>query len=161
MKSLRLLALAPLALAACERQPAPNAENATPEPPPVANVAEATPPPVAPGTTLPPADANLRFIGWWAPDAKACGETPWLFNERGLETAGGMTCSFDRINQVPGGYDIAATCTAQMEETPDRVRLRFAESARAMMLETDASLEPTGLVYCGPGGMKVSMPQAE
>lgn len=105
----------------------------------------------APGT-LPPADANLRFIGLWASDAESCKQYSWIFSERALETAGGVVCHFDRINQVPGGYDIASTCTAETEETKDTVRLRFSESAGAMLIGTDTVLEDVGLVYCGPAG---------
>jgi len=118
---------------------------------PANNMMAQTPTSPAPGA-LPPADANLRFIGLWASDAPACKEYSWLFTERALETAGGVVCNFDRINPVPGGYDIAAICTAEAEETKDTVRLRFAESARAMMVGTDTVLEDVGLVYCGPAG---------
>ena len=49
---------------------------------------------------------------------------------------------------MPRGYDIVAPCTAEGPETDDAIEIRFAESARAMLFESDA-IADAGLVYCG------------
>jgi hypothetical protein len=136
--------LALLALAACEKEPAAEAPNATPP----ANVTPPAPPRPAPGITLPAPEANLRFIGRWAVDAKSCADPAWNFTERDLTTKGHVYCAFDRIKPVPGGYDIAAICQAEGDETREQMRLRFAESAKAMTVESDVTYKPIGLVWC-------------
>lgn len=137
-------------LAACEKsKPEANETSANVVAP--ANNATAAPAQPAPGA-LPPADANLRFVGVWAAEPALCEQGAWRFSERGLETAGEISCRFERINPVPGGYDIATTCIAEGDETRDTLRLRFAESAKAMMVETDKVLQPIGLNWCGPEG---------
>lgn len=142
------VALATLAvLAACQKSPPEQNDAGANASTPTAN-AVATPAPATPGT-LPPADANLRFIGTWAAEPGLCEQGAWRFSERGLKTAGEVACQFDRINPVPGGYDISAMCTAQGDETKDTLRLRFAESAGAMTVETDKVLQPVGLTWCG------------
>jgi hypothetical protein len=147
MRHALVLPIALLTLIACERktpdQPAPDAPEATP---PTVN---ATRPAPAPGTTLPKSDANLRFIGKWAADAKACASPPWNFTERDLTTKGHVYCAFDRINPVPGGYDIAVTCQSEGDETKEQMRLRFAESAKAMTVESDVTYKQIPLVWCG------------
>lgn len=100
-------------------------------------------------TPLPPQETDLRFVGLWAAEPGMCTQAPWRFTERGLETAGHVRCAFDRIHAVPGGYDIAATCTAEAEEQKDDVRLRFSETAQTMTLNTNKALSEIGLIYCG------------
>ncbi|RJF91415.1 hypothetical protein [Sphingomonas cavernae] len=140
------VALATLALlSACQKsEPSQNDAAANVSPP----AANATVAPTPPG--LPPADANLRFIGVWAAEPGLCQEGAWRFSERDLATAGEVSCDFDRINPVPGGYDIAAMCTAEGDETKNTLRVRFAESVHAMRLEADRVLQPVSLIYCGP-----------
>ena len=98
--------------------------------------------------TLPPADAALRFVGKWATDKKYCASKPWTFTEKALSAADGPNCSFYKVTKVPGGYDVAAQCPDKQPVHTDLIKLRFAESARAMLVESNA-IEPTGLVYCG------------
>lgn len=109
--------------------------------------ANATPP--AGSNPLPADTGALRFVGNWAAEPDMCGDAPWSFTERGLETAGHVSCTFDRINPVPGGYDIASSCTAEAEEQKDTVRLRFVESTQTMSVSTDTSLNDVSLVNCG------------
>jgi hypothetical protein len=52
---------------------------------------------------------------------------------------------------VPGGYDIAASCTAEAPPKDQTIRIRFAQSAQAMLFESDA-IPDSGLVYCGREG---------
>jgi hypothetical protein len=97
---------------------------------------------------LPPANAALRFVGRWAASQAECASKPWIFTDKLLSGAGAPKCSFYKVSKAPGGYDIAATCPAEQPVHNDLIRLRFAESAGAMLLESNA-LPPTGLIYCG------------
>lgn len=98
--------------------------------------------------TLPPAGRSLRFVGRWAVEERLCRTTAWRFTESGLNTPAGSVCRFTEVRDVPGGYDISARCTAEAPERDDVLRIRFAESARAMLFESD-SIADAGLVYCG------------
>lgn len=117
------------------------APDATPTPSP-------TPAAPKPGAALPPADADLRFLGRWAADAGACGD-PWIWTDRRLATPAGTVCEFTEVERAPGGYDIEARCTAEGPPADDRIELRFAESARSMLVESEKTLAPVGLIYCG------------
>ena len=100
------------------------------------------------GGALPPADAALRFVGKWAPDAASCKSKPWVFTADTLKAADGPHCSFYKVTASPGGYDIAAQCPTKEPVHTDLIKLRFAESAGAMLVESNA-ISPMGLVYCG------------
>lgn len=131
------LSLAVLAaLSACER----DAGEPTPSP---AGAAESLP------HALPPADAPLRFVGRWAWADDRCAQDAWTFRADGLSTPGEVSCTWDDIREAPGGYDIDATCVAQAPPQPYTFHLRFAESARAMMVQ-GGPMAPIGLIYCGP-----------
>ena len=151
------------ALAGCgqkaERAPANQEENAAA----ATNVEENAPANVASGNeanasapsgglgSLPPADAALRFVGLWATSAANCTARPWRFTADALTADGGPSCTFYKVTKVAGGYDLAAQCPAKEPVHSDLIKLRFAESARAMLVESNA-IEPTGLVYCGSDG---------
>ncbi|HEY1144883.1 MAG TPA: hypothetical protein VGE84_00940 [Allosphingosinicella sp.] len=121
-----------------------------PAPPPEAPLATRASPPVsAPGTGLPPANAEPRFAGSWAAHAGMCGDKAWHFTDTGLKTPAGSVCHFSRVTKVAGGYDIAARCTAEGPEQDDLIKIRFAESAKAMLFES-TSIADAGLIYCGP-----------
>ena len=96
---------------------------------------------------LPPANAALRFVGTWAASQAECTSKPWVFTEKELAGAGAPKCSIYKVSKAPGGYDIAATCPAKEPVHTDLIRLRFAESAGAMLVESNA-IPPTGLIYC-------------
>ena len=158
--TIRYAALSLLALAACGQnsgnETAANTEMvASPAPlpaaTPTAGPAPATTPAsaVIPGTTLPPSSADPRYAGRWATDAGLCRDGAWVFRPKRLDTAGEVSCTFDRVATVPGGYDIDATCTAEAPPKPDRITLRFAESAKAMLVESK-TFRSVGLIYCGP-----------
>jgi hypothetical protein len=134
-----------LMLAACGRggtqAPAAAEPKAAPKPAPVS---------VRPGASLPPADAAARYVGLWAADVKACADPPWRFEARRLTTKGEVSCAFDEVRRAPGGYDVAATCTAEGPPRAYTLKLRFAESAKAMLVDGGPFAEPVGLVWCGP-----------
>lgn len=97
---------------------------------------------------LPPQGPGPRFVGQWAANQQSCQSNAWQFTETTLRTPAGSVCSFNRVTEVPGGYDIQATCTAEAPPTSDTLRIRFAESADSMLFESE-SIADTGLVYCG------------
>ena len=97
---------------------------------------------------LPPANAGLRFVGTWAATKGECASKPWKFSAEALSGPGGPRCSFYKVSEAPGGYDIAANCPAKEPVHTDLIRLRFAESAGGMLVESNA-IPPTGLIYCG------------
>ena len=97
---------------------------------------------------LPPPGPAPRFIGKWASDQQSCQSAVWQFTASALRTPDGSNCSFNRVNPVPGGYDIQATCSVKGPPSADTLQIRFAESAKAMLLSSK-SIKDVGLVYCG------------
>jgi hypothetical protein len=97
---------------------------------------------------LPPPGPVPRFVGRWAADQKSCDSAAWQFTQTTLRTPAGSSCSFDQVSEVPGGYDVKATCTAEGPPTPDMLRIRFAESAKAMLFDSKV-IAGSGLVFCG------------
>ena len=149
-----------LLLAACSQQQdatgnAATATPATPQPSPAPAPAPApspTPSPVAttePGKLPPENGAQPRYVGRWAATRQLCDGGAWRFHATHLETAGEVACTFGTVDKVPGGYDIHATCTAEAPPALDTIKLRFAESAQAMLVESN-TFKSVGLTYCGP-----------
>lgn len=164
----RLTFAAGALLAACSQQPANETGSAGVLPPandaaqpiapasPAAVASASLTPTAAPSPdggkagSLPPADgATPRYVGRWATTEQLCTSGAWRFYATHLETAGEVSCSYDRVDKVPGGYDLHATCTAEAPPAPDLIKLRFAESAQAMLVEAK-TLKSAGLIYCGP-----------
>lgn len=99
-------------------------------------------------TGLPPATAALRFVGRWAKSQAECKTKPWVFTDKELSVVDGPHCSIYNVAKAPGGYNLAATCPAKEPVHTDLISIRFAESAQAMLVESNA-ISPMGLVYCG------------
>ncbi len=144
---LALLALPMLVLAACDNAPAghePNGpirtDDGSATAPGQVNSAEAG--------ELPSEETGPRFVGRWAADEKSCQSNAWQFTSSTLHTPAGSQCSFNRISEVPGGYDIEATCSAEAPPTSDTLKIRFAESAKAMLFKSK-TIADSGLVFCG------------
>jgi len=97
---------------------------------------------------LPSANADVRYVGTWATSPADCKSKPWHFAKDSLRAKDGPECSFYNVAKVPGGYDVAAQCSTKKPVHTDLIKLRFAESAGAMLVESNA-ISPTGLVYCG------------
>jgi hypothetical protein len=97
---------------------------------------------------LPPPGATPRFVGNWAKDQQSCETAAWKFTDSTLRTPDGESCSFNRVTEVAGGYDIQATCTANGPPSSELMKLRFAESAKAMLVDSK-ELKNAGLVFCG------------
>jgi hypothetical protein len=97
---------------------------------------------------LPPANASVRYVGTWASSQATCKSKPWRFTKDSLDAKDGPRCSFYNVAKVPGGYDVAAQCPSKVPVHTDLIKLRFAESAGAMLVESNA-IKPTGLISCG------------
>lgn len=97
---------------------------------------------------LPPLNEGLRFVGRWAADQRLCESKAWVFTDTSLRTPAGSNCNFEKVTQVPGGYDVQATCTAESPPTADVLHIRFAESAKAMLFDSK-TISDTGLIFCG------------
>ena len=92
-----------------------------------------------------------RFVGRWAATTALCEQAAWRFTATQLTTPAGSVCLFEEVRIAPGGYDIAARCTAEAPERDDAIRLRFPQSASGMTFES-ASIADAALVRCGDGG---------
>ena len=101
-----------------------------------------------PSGVLPPATDAMRYVGTWAATKAECKSKPWRFTAKSVDVTGGAKCSFYNVAKAPGGYDVAAQCPTKKPVHTDLIKLRFAESAGAMLVESNA-IPPTGLVYCG------------
>ena len=100
------------------------------------------------GAALPPSTDRMRFVGSWAASEDLCRDTAWQFTETSLHTPAGSVCEFIDVKPAGGGYDIKARCTAEGPPTQDVLKIRFAESAKAMLFES-SSIADVGLIYCG------------
>ncbi|MGZ8347151.1 MAG: hypothetical protein ACXWUP_08590 [Allosphingosinicella sp.] len=99
-------------------------------------------------TAPPPAGEGApRFVGRWAAVERECTAAAWTFTAEELSTPTGAICRFGEVRAVPGGYDVAARCRAEGPEIEDRLELRFAESAGAMLLRSE-SIAEVGLIPC-------------
>ena len=96
---------------------------------------------------FPQQTAAYRFVGQWAANVRSCSNGAWQFTAASLSTPAGSQCKFRKVTEVPGGYDIAARCTAEGPPAEDTLKLRFAESAKALLFESK-TIANAGLVRC-------------
>jgi hypothetical protein len=94
-----------------------------------------------------PQPIAYRFVGRWASNERNCADRAWRFTAHRLTTPAGAACDFRSVRTVPGGFDIAARCTAEGPPQDDTLQLRFAESARALLFES-RTIADAGLVRC-------------
>jgi len=123
-----------------ENRVAPGAAT-PPEPPPLENQQPVN------AEAAAPEGAAARYVGRWAANEALCRDGAWRFEERHLATAGEVSCDFDRVTHVAGGYDIHARCLAEGNRTNEVIKIRFAESAGAMLVESE-TFQPVGLIPC-------------
>jgi hypothetical protein len=100
------------------------------------------------GARLPP-PSGFRFVGLWAAEEDMCADKAWRITRETLETPAGSVCKFVNATPMDGGYDISARCIAEGPPVDDMLKIRFAESAQAMLFESE-SIADAGLIYCGP-----------
>ncbi|MDF7776001.1 hypothetical protein P1X14_12150 [Sphingomonas sp. AOB5] len=133
------LPLAALALAACSSEPVNQTADLPETAPPVA-----TP---EPGPSTTPMPEPARYIGRWAATPQLCAGGVWRFEEMDLSTAGEVSCDFHRVANVPGGYDVAATCFAEGNRSEEAIRLRFPANGGGMTVESKL-FQPVSLIRC-------------
>lgn len=159
MRRILALLIAALALSACgdrdETSPPSAANLAAPNPQTVEPAPNATGQLVAADTAtapgeLPSAASPTRYVGQWAVASLGCAEPAWRFEADRLTTQDEVSCAFMQVTPAPGGYDLAARCLAEGEERASTLRLRFAESAKAMLVSGGPFSGEIGLTYCGP-----------
>ncbi|GAN00402.1 hypothetical protein U91I_04068 [alpha proteobacterium U9-1i] len=135
---MRLAALSLLALAACGQ----------PAEPPAAAPMEAEESSALPVPSSGPNSAP-RYVGLWAASQEMCADPAWRFEPRRISTKGEVSCDLNTVSDIPGGYAIDAACTAEGAlSLHPQMRITFAESAGAMMIEDGPWPDPPGLVYC-------------
>lgn len=100
-----------------------------------------------PSSAGPSRGTTSAFVGLWATSKANCRSNPWHFTSHELSVRGGPSCTFYQVTAMPGGYDIAAQCPTKKPVPTDLIKVRFAQSAGAMLVESNA-LQPTGLVRC-------------
>lgn len=109
--------------------------------------AETTAP--TPSAAAPPAAQSLMpfYVGRWAAAETACGHAAWNITQQGLETSGGVACTFERVTQTQTGVDIAARCTGEGARQVSTIRLAYAQSAQALLVEAEPFAN-VGLTAC-------------
>lgn len=103
--------------------------------------------PVAPPPAPSAGSEAPFFVGRWAAADTACGHAAWSFTRTGLETPGEVSCTFEQVTRTPQGYDITAICSAEGPPRQEQIRLSYAQSARALLVE-GGPFAPVGLVAC-------------
>lgn len=117
-----------------------------------------TPAPIAssevstPRGTLPPFNSPTRYVGVWAAAETACERAAWRFERNRLQGPDWTACEFNSVTASQGGFNIDAQCTDGANERDARLRLSFAESAQAMLMQGVPETGDIGLIYCGPLG---------
>jgi hypothetical protein len=101
----------------------------------------------APTPPSPPESEQPFFVGRWAAEEAMCASGAWTFTATSLSTAGEVSCTFDRVTETAAGYEIAATCTAEGPPAPHTIRLSYAQSAQALLVE-GGPFQPIGLIAC-------------
>lgn len=118
------------------------------QPKPMETVSVDPPKTDTPGSILPRADRQYRYIGRWAATPDLCANGAWRFQTRKLTTAGGTSCELPTIAAVPTGYELSGTCQAEGKKTEQTLKLGFDEGKRAMTVR-GKTLGPATLIYCG------------
>jgi len=102
-------------------------------------------------TPSPSAEVPPFYVGRWATRENLCGTDVWVIDERGLQAPQGASCRFDGAPQGAGPVEIDASCTAGGASRTWRLRLSYAQSARALLIE-NGPFADTGLIRCGSSG---------
>src|SRR5690606_20968318 len=87
------------------------------------------------------------FVGRWAAKEEMCGKAAWEITGSRLSTPGHTVCDFDQVRKVEGIYRIDATCTAEGPPGQYDLRVSYAQSAKALLVE-GGPMEPVGLAAC-------------
>ncbi|WP_137390685.1 hypothetical protein [Rhodoligotrophos defluvii] len=87
------------------------------------------------------------FVGRWAAEEAMCGNAAWQFTESSISTPGHVVCKFNQVDNVGGVYQIDATCTAEGPPARYQLKISYAQSAGALLVE-GGPFQPIGLVAC-------------
>ncbi len=134
MRSIIVIA-ALLVAAACSPAPSDNASD----------------PPIPPGALAKPTPratpVEARFVGDWAATPALCEGGRWRFRKGSLSTAGEVSCGFSKIEEVAGGYDVLAVCSAEGASAPETIKLRVPEMGGPMTVQSK-TFQPITLSRC-------------
>jgi|GEM_PF-1386619 len=108
-----------LALAACGQPVAPPTE-----PPKAEN----------PGPPLTPNPMPPSYIGRWAATIDQCQTGAWVFTDKGLTTAGEVSCTFSQVTPNETGWIAEGACTAQAPAAPASLVLNTTRGGGARTL---------------------------
>ena len=97
----------------------------------------------------PEGSAQSFWVGRWAANANLCQGGAWDFTIGGVSTAGEVSCTFERLRDIPGGVEADATCIAQAPPEAHTIRLIYAQPAQALRVE-GGPFADIALVRCEP-----------
>jgi len=106
---------------------------------------QSPPPPAQPQTAAP-----VSYVGLWAASADLCANPPWRIQDRAISTQGEVHCDFNDVREVPGGYDVDATCYAEAPPAPYMLQLRLTETPHTLTITGGPWPADTRLIACGP-----------
>ena len=93
-------------------------------------------------------DGTERFAGRWAVNERLCENAAWTFSATEMRTPMGTVCRFTDVAEARGGYDLAASCTAEgADPRDDLLELRFSVSAGGLLFDSE-NLGNAGLIRC-------------
>ncbi|HET7412743.1 MAG TPA: hypothetical protein VFJ18_08775 [Pararhizobium sp.] len=95
---------------------------------------------------VPAATKTPFFVGRWAAKNQLCSTAAWKLTQTRLSTPGHVVCTYHRP-QPSGVYHLDATCTAEGPPAQYHLRISYAESAKALLVE-GGPFQPIGLVRC-------------
>lgn len=87
------------------------------------------------------------FVGRWAAREEMCADAAWELTQTRLSTPGHTVCTFDHVKQANGIFHIAATCTAEGPPAAYDLKISYAQSVKALLVE-GGPMQPVGLVAC-------------
>lgn len=88
------------------------------------------------------------FVGKWAAEEELCENAAWEFSSTRIETPGHVLCTFEEeVKHLAEIYEVDATCTAEGPPKEHRLKISYAQSAGALLVE-GAPFQPVGLVAC-------------
>ena len=141
-----LALIAATTLAACSSQPANDIANGPANPTGVPAIPPIAPPdPIANPEAL--GEAAL-YVGRWAANPGLCETGAWRFEARHLATAGEVSCDFETVSAVVGGYDVEAHCLAEGARSDETIRLRMLAGPSNRMTVASKTFQPIELERC-------------
>lgn len=112
------------------------------------------------GQPMSPSTASTPlYAGRWAATEELCADGAWVIDEKGLHTAGEVSCRFDGLPEGAGPVEVDATCYAEGPPRKWRLRLAWAEAGQALLIQ-NGPFADMGLIRCAtPVSSAEDMPQ--